>query len=236
MDRVSPLSPAQLPPANKYTAPQVPLSPISPLATDLISRLLSPRVDRLSSRRYRENDWILLNRMFPRRIRDFHSTGHIVFPDDAEDIKAHAFFRTIQWGSLHLTRPPFVPRVRGGQEITKYFDDEKEIMSGEDEMDGESYEDDVGVGEEGDARGQEREGAKGRGERKVRRRKREKKRPRDKLLRDPQVGRTVLELRKKGAFVGYTYRRPRFALPELESKMFGRAPCSLRPSMVPVCA
>ena len=30
------------------------------------------------------------------------------------------------------------------------------------------------------------------------RRKKEKKRPRDKLLRDPQVGRTVLELRKKG--------------------------------------
>lgn len=37
---------------------------------------------------------------------------------------------------------------------------------------------------------------------------REKKRPRDRVLRDKEVGRKVLELRKKGAFLGYTYRRP----------------------------
>jgi len=35
----------------------------------------------------------------------------------------------------------------------------------------------------------------------------EKKRPRDKLLRDREVAPKVLELRKKGAFLGYTYRR-----------------------------
>jgi hypothetical protein len=46
------------------------------------------------------------------------------------------------------------------------------------------------------------------------RQRKEKKRPRDKILRDPEVGRQVLEIRKKGAFVGYTYRRPRFAMPE----------------------
>lgn len=51
----------------------------------------------------------------------------------------------------------------------------------------------------------------------MKRRKKEKKRPRDKLLRDPEVGRVVLEIRKKGAFIGYTYRRPRFSLPELEA-------------------
>lgn len=38
---------------------------------------------------------------------------------------------------------------------------------------------------------------------------REKKRPRDRILRDKQVAKQVLELRKKGAFMGYTYRRPR---------------------------
>ena len=38
---------------------------------------------------------------------------------------------------------------------------------------------------------------------------REKKRPRDRILRDRQVAKQVLELRKKGAFLGYTYRRPR---------------------------
>ena len=54
------------------------------------------------------------------------------------------------------------------------------------------------------------------GVQKIRRRKKEKKRPRDKLLRDPEMGRIVLEVRKKSAFIGYTYRRPRFSLPELE--------------------
>jgi protein-serine/threonine kinase len=35
----------------------------------------------------------------------------------------------------------------------------------------------------------------------------EKKRPRDKLLRDRDFAPEVLELRKKGAFLGYAYRR-----------------------------
>lgn len=39
--------------------------------------------------------------------------------------------------------------------------------------------------------------------------KKEKKRPRDKMLRDAAVGKKVMELRKKAAFFGYTYRRPR---------------------------
>lgn len=42
---------------------------------------------------------------------------------------------------------------------------------------------------------------------KAQRPKKERKRPRDKLLRDPVLGRKALELRKKGAFLGYTYRR-----------------------------
>jgi protein-serine/threonine kinase len=37
----------------------------------------------------------------------------------------------------------------------------------------------------------------------------EKKRPRDRLLRDRDIAPKVLELRKKGAFLGYTYRRYR---------------------------
>jgi hypothetical protein len=38
----------------------------------------------------------------------------------------------------------------------------------------------------------------------------EKKRPRDRLLRDRDFAPKVLELRKRGAFLGYTYRRIRF--------------------------
>jgi hypothetical protein len=37
----------------------------------------------------------------------------------------------------------------------------------------------------------------------------EKKRPRDRLLRDREIAPKVLELRKQGAFLGYTYRRYR---------------------------
>ncbi|KAI9668389.1 MAG: hypothetical protein M1831_001143 [Alyxoria varia] len=39
--------------------------------------------------------------------------------------------------------------------------------------------------------------------------KKAKKRPRDKLLRDPKTARTVMDERKKGAFLGYAYRRPK---------------------------
>jgi len=40
------------------------------------------------------------------------------------------------------------------------------------------------------------------------RRRKEKKRPRDKILRDPFMAATALEVRKSKAFLGYTYRRP----------------------------
>jgi protein-serine/threonine kinase len=37
----------------------------------------------------------------------------------------------------------------------------------------------------------------------------ERKRPRDRLLRDPQIKSTVLDVRRKTAFLGYTWRRVR---------------------------
>ena len=45
----------------------------------------------------------------------------------------------------------------------------------------------------------------------------EKKRPRDRILRDTKVAKQVLELRKKGAFLGYTYRRPKAVLTSIEN-------------------
>lgn len=208
-------------------------------------RLLEERSDRLSAKRYRENDWTLRDKAIgARRGRNLNTTGHIVFPNDAEDIKSHPFFRNIQWNTLHMTRPPFVPRVQGGQPITKYFDDEAEIMSDSDHLDSSSYEvaqlgdlpaqgvagllndnDITPKADPGDTNGQmptppyEKVS---KSFQKMKRRKKDKKRPRDKLLRDPQVGRTVLEIRKKGAFVGYTYRRPRFTLPDIEEVTAGR--------------
>ena len=217
--------------------------PVSRNAIDLMMRLLEDRQDRLSAKRYRENDWALRDKAAgARRNRNVNTTGHIVYPNDAEDIKSHPFFRNIQWSQLHLTRPPFVPRVHGGQPITKYFDDEAEIMSASDHLDSSSYEALGGLVDpavevqdgEDDATSPvqptaQHDGAAAPAQegfvksfRDMKRRKREKKRPRDKLLRDPDVGQTVLEIRKKGAFVGYTYRRPRFSLLDLEDKIAAR--------------
>jgi protein-serine/threonine kinase len=213
--------------------------PVSRNAIDLIMRLLEERQDRLSAKRYRENDWVLRDKaMGAHRVRNINTTGHIVYPNDAEDIKSHPFFRSIQWSTMHMTRPPFVPRVHGGQPITKYFDDEKDIMSTSDHLNSSSYEVvDNSVHPGGnDATPTTAIPAVGsppayqqicNSVHKIRRRRKEKKRPRDKLLRDPHVGRAVLELRKKGAFIGYTYRRPLFSLPELEDQM-----AATRPSLV----
>jgi len=44
---------------------------------------------------------------------------------------------------------------------------------------------------------------------KVGRQKRERKRPRDKVLRDNVYGQNALDIRKRTAFLGYTYQRPR---------------------------
>lgn len=202
--------------------------------------LLEEKQDRLSARRYRENDLFLREKLGVCSHRhDPDITGHIVFPHDAEDIKSHPFFRNIQWSILHMTRPPFVPRVHGGQPITKYFDDEADIMSASDHLDSSSYEvfpapeqqtsfcpaaDTITpailpsvkktsafdpIAPTGLYTSLNR----------IRKRRREKKRPRDKLLRDAEVGRAVMEIRKRGAFVGYTYRRPRFSVLDLEDKV-----------------
>ncbi|KAH8726423.1 hypothetical protein GQ44DRAFT_825763 [Phaeosphaeriaceae sp. PMI808] len=234
----------RFPHEQRYARPnidRIPLMPVSCNAIDLIMRLLEERQDRLSAKSYRENDWVLHNKTVgARRLRNLNTTGHIVYPNDAEDIKAHPFFRNIQWSTLHMTRPPFIPRVHGNQPITKYFDNENEIMSASDHLDSSSYEavvmpdvENVFVDAEATPTAdinamalppvckQVWHSAKN-----VRRRRKEKKRPRDKLLRDPQVGRTVLELRKKGAFVGYTYRSPRLLIPELE-ELNGAASSSL---------
>lgn len=221
-------------------------------------KLLDDREKRLSCQRYRENDWVLRDRAIgARRYRSLRSTGHIVYPNDAEDIKAHPFFRHLQWSTLHLVRPPFVPRVHGNQPITKYFDDEAEIMSASDHLDSSSYEvaqtmdgdnvvESVGpLGKESTPKPTHTDQLKLHSStydqicqsvQKIRQRNKEKKRPRDKLLRDPEVGRMVLEIRKKGAFIGYTYRRPRFSLPELDAGITATKLPLVRPSVVAVSA
>lgn len=206
-------------------------------AMDLINSLLQEKEHRLCSKKYRLNDYQhskrtagqLIARRADPHAQDYQ--GYYVYPDDATDIKAHSFFRRISWDRLHLTRPPFVPDV-SGRDDTKYFDEEEPISDVDDaasqsdprdasdeemrdavfgaarltQVDGAQGQDDLLSNPATPGRaGKDGAGGREGEERKVK----EKKRPRDRVLRDKYVGKKALEIRKKGAFLGYTYRRPK---------------------------
>ena len=204
-------------------------------AMELINSLLQEKEHRLSSKKYRLNDYRHSKRNPGQpgsKIADPHAQdyqGNYVYPDDATDIKAHPFFRRISWDRLHLTRPPFVPDVSGGDD-TKYFDEEEPISDVDDaaslsytpevsndewlhahtdtahvtQVDGAQSPDEIYLESAAGGQAIARNGV----DKAEATRLRERKRPRDRALRDRDVGRIVLELRKKGAFLGYTYRRP----------------------------
>ena len=231
---------------------------VSRLARNLIWRLLQECDDRLCSPKYSVND--------PRRKVSDDSTnstwgesacresrGHFVYSDDAADIKAHPFFRNVEWQQLHLMKPPEVPKVSSFSD-TRYFEQEGSLSDVEDASSSatfwerqmlaqEHFEHDVvrvykenlaqaevadqldGLRVLDDAMEIERlkkNAAEILGgalldpaRTKMGMRQKETKRPRDRILRDLSVAGEALELRKAGAFVGYTYRRPRELLARL---------------------
>ncbi|KAK5169121.1 uncharacterized protein LTR77_006430 [Saxophila tyrrhenica] len=262
------------------------LAPASETVVDLLRGILTEKEQRLSSRQYRP-----IGRRLAAATGNSAGTSKHAYSNSAEEIKGHRFFHGITWNQLHMQRPPFVPRVKENQSITKYFEDEKDILSDQSssfdslkerinpsatETDlrnqlGEHYDryialrteaekhelgledcDDVelvrikehfGPGyetwkaerilqvcEERAQRGETLEtvangkDATGRGGAK-----KEKRRPRDRLLRDPEVGRKVMELRKKNAFFGYTYRRPKAVVLDPMGRRRGG-----RPSILPL--
>ena len=201
--------------------------------------MLQGKEHRLCSQQYKQNDY-QFSRLGPDQTvttrADKHSRdyqGHFVYADDATDIKAHPFFHGLSWERLHLSRPPFVPDVKG-RDDTKYFDEEEPISDVDDAsstcsaLEHEAAIESIqkiapavhtlqldGANAPRNKTGSRKADkdpspgmAQANGKSKATKPK-EKKRPRDRALRDPQVGRTVLELRKRGAFLGYTYRRPR---------------------------
>ncbi|RAK77345.1 serine/threonine-protein kinase [Aspergillus fijiensis CBS 313.89] len=203
---------------------------VSPDAIDLINYLLQEKEHRLSSSKYKIND-SLSSRLPSRHFfynmdhRSRNYKGFYVFPNDAADIKIHPFFRNIKWDEIHQSVPPFIPKVKGWED-TRYFDDAGyegdhdniSIMSDPDHP-----EDDSEIEEPVPAKAETPlphdanrhpapgpgPGPGGKASPHMDRKRKERKRPRDKLLRDRQMRRTVLEMRKKGAFLGYTYRRPK---------------------------
>lgn len=213
---------------------------VSYQAMDLINNILQEKEHRLCSMKYRQNDYQHSKRITgqymstraDKQAQDYQ--GHYVYPDDAEDIKAHPFFHGLSWDRLHLSRPPFVPDVKG-RDDTKYFDDEDGISDVE-EVSSYSFVNKAGdpnveLGRTVAARPLQVDGAEGALDASLQRtnaaklggevveaidsrvgksmKVKDKKRPRDRVLRDREVARKVLEIRKKGAFMGYTYRRPK---------------------------
>ncbi|KAJ5661861.1 uncharacterized protein N7477_009477 [Penicillium maclennaniae] len=167
--------------------------------------------------------------------RHMNIPSYYVYPNDAADIKAHPFFRGTRWSELHLTQPPLVPRVKGWED-SRYFDDWKgpgNIDEASGDSDAPESDEDLKANPDGTTalpQGRQSPGhppdllapeerpvpdtgpveAEPFDQRQPElAQKKEKRRPRDKILRDKKAGRAALEIRKQGAFLGYTYRRPK---------------------------
>jgi hypothetical protein len=219
-----------------FAFPNKPL--VSNRCRDLIQKIIQEKDHRLCSKRYtrppKSSD---SNVGFRGHFRDY--AGRFVYPNDAEDIKAHKWFKDIPWDHLHLMTPPFVPNIKS-MDDTHYFDEEEPISDFSESTQSfatPTIEDIIEAlrpfnreiqilatgfierpHDTARLRKMEREidcfvmpeaqkqylkqfvRAYG---------KKEKKRPRDKLLRDKEVAPKVLQLRKESAFLGYNYRRMR---------------------------
>ena len=162
-----------------------------------------------------------------------------VYADDAADLKQHGFFRGIQWDRMHTMKPPFVPKVKSWEDTRYFEEDEPvsdvDDASSEDSTSHHVGPSAAVVATTPSAYNskpdqplsriapsppnptspaamhhQDNQDAHSQKDtNQMKDKKRERKRPRDKILRDKQVGREVLEIRKRGAFAGYDYRRPR---------------------------
>ncbi|KAL8781095.1 MAG: hypothetical protein Q9213_006153 [Squamulea squamosa] len=230
-------------------------------AMDLINSLLQEKEHRLCSKQYRQNDYQLsclgpghlISTRADKQSQDYQ--GYFVYENDAADIKSHPFFHGLAWERLHLSRPPFVPDVKG-RDDTKYFDEEEPVSDIEEasttgsRMHRDAYPEAPrtvaaailttqldgahGVQITTTARGFGDDGSLSlrMGDNAAKTAKpKEKKRPRDRVLRDKEVGRTVLEMRKRAAFLGYTYRRPKPNVYDDERGRHGHGRRSKLPSM-----
>ncbi|KAH0372566.1 kinase-like protein, partial [Aureobasidium melanogenum] len=257
----------------RYPAP-------SDSALALMKDLLREKDHRLSSAAYG-----------PRICRHLRRHQDIVEPKfvaagDAEDIKAHPFFRNIRWDILHRSKPPFVPEAV--EDIAMYFEHEDTFVNDvgtsymslrekvrphaepgvHERLLGPYFERwqaeqreiekvQMGIETWTDAnleackreKGERWEAFKQTRIRRTRERKiREGRdpdleikqilgprprrcRPKDIMVRDLRYGERVLERRKAGAFLGYTYRSPRYVFPEVGKE---RRPVFSRPTIIPV--
>lgn len=100
-------------------------------ALDLMMLILVEKEKRLCTRQYELNDFtkkLVGGRLVRCTADKDHQNyeGYFVYPDDAADIKRHAFFKDIDWETVHLRRPPYQPRVKDWED-TRYFEEEDPI-------------------------------------------------------------------------------------------------------------
>lgn len=202
---------------------------------DLIYRLIQDKEIRLCSKRYQMKDRGLVD---SRRSAD--SFGRFVFPDDAEEIKAHRWFKDFPWDRVHTISPPFIPHITSIED-THYFDESEPIEDSSasspstvdvtpDDVrailhDFRTYVQNIAI----DLISAPYDSARLRSadhridsvfkltvnERKVLKHfirtygRKERKRPRDILLRDENTKDVVMDVRRETAFMGYAWRRMR---------------------------
>ncbi|KAG9242652.1 kinase-like domain-containing protein [Calycina marina] len=216
--------------AKTFAFPHKPI--VSRRCQDLMRDIICAKDDRLCSKRYNKSSLI----QAANRNRDY--AGRYVYPYDAEDIKSHRFFKDVDWAHLHLMTPPFVPNIKSTED-THYFDEEDPISDFSDSVSCAEQKigdienalrpfsqriqllatgfidrphdsvtlrkfdrdiDNLSINAE------QKTYLKGFGRHYG---PKDRKRPRDKLLRDRSTAPKVLQLRKQSAFLGYTYRRIR---------------------------
>ncbi|KAK1241567.1 hypothetical protein MKX08_001541 [Trichoderma sp. CBMAI-0020] len=99
--------------------------PVRPFVTDkckdLIYRLIQDKEVRLCSKRYQ-----MLDQSQPGIGTRTDRYGRYVFPNDAEDIKAHRFFKPIPWDTIQNITPPFIPHINS-LEDSHYFDESEPL-------------------------------------------------------------------------------------------------------------
>lgn len=101
---------------------------VSSRCQHLIASLIQEPATRLCSQRYQYKDMQQRSQIGSSAVNGTNQafTDRFVFPYDAEDIKAHKWFRGVPWERLHELDPPFVPLLRSTDD-TQYFDDEEPI-------------------------------------------------------------------------------------------------------------
>ncbi|KXJ95448.1 hypothetical protein Micbo1qcDRAFT_171828 [Microdochium bolleyi] len=107
-----------------FAFPQHPF--VSRRAHDLITNLICDQEERISSSRYRQSEPSACKLQLRGRPLHRKPARHIVFPNDAEEIKAHKWFRDVPWDRLQQLTPPWVPCISNVCD-TRYFDDEDSV-------------------------------------------------------------------------------------------------------------